>query len=165
MPTVKEGDIKDKKLIEMDRPEPHTVYKAEVEGFGKVFYKEAFAGNGPEDQYELLGNEVESYRMTVGKSVGPEFLAIIVDDKKKPVGFLAKLIKGASEPGRGDLDKCVEKLEAFHEAGLLYGNDLKRDQFVKDKDGDIWLIDYEYAQASNDKAQMKREVAKLRKVF
>ncbi|CAJ2512261.1 Uu.00g052760.m01.CDS01 [Anthostomella pinea] len=130
------------------------VWRAKAPGFGEVMFKLA--------EEEYLINELEVYMAVEGEFIAPEFLALVTKDEEV-VGFLTKLIGGATAPEAGDEDRCVNKLEDFYRKTRLVHGDIKPDQFILTSEK-TYLIDFELSRNGTE-SEMNHEIVELNKAF
>ncbi|CAJ2506686.1 Uu.00g078720.m01.CDS01 [Anthostomella pinea] len=162
-PKVDESKVTNQKVINADyldglaEEDDARVFKAAVDGFGDVLFKYF------DDELETnLNTEVEAYKKIEGKEIGPQFEAIVTK-KGKPFGFLIELLDRASKPTKHDRKACKDKLQAFHDVGLLHG-DPNIGQFLMMNEK-CYILDFEYSKECHDDDKFKEEMKELDENF
>ncbi|KAH9904480.1 hypothetical protein F4778DRAFT_732647 [Xylariomycetidae sp. FL2044] len=89
-----------------------------------------------------LETELQVYQTIDGKGISPDFFALIVDSKdaSNVIGFGIRYIKDKTAKD-SDKPKAVDLITQLHYYGWAH-TDAHKKNFIKDKSGNLWLIDY-----------------------
>ncbi|KAH9883452.1 hypothetical protein F4778DRAFT_766714 [Xylariomycetidae sp. FL2044] len=141
-PTLQMKDISDQ--VARDRTQVVQVTGAEGK---KVLKKNTVFVNTKKE----VDQQLKVYSDIKGKGIGPELLAVIVDDnnKNEAIGFVQGQLEGP-DTRKEDLDLCKTTLENLHKAGWLH-MDPHRKNFKK-VNGKCLVFDFEDSKRTSDRS-------------
>lgn len=102
--------------------------------------------------------ETRAYRWIDGHNIGPKFLGHI-SENGRIIGFIVEFVDNVEHAEIGDLPLCQVALGRLHQLGIKHGDNNKYNMLVHD--GRVTLIDFDFAQKTDDPEDLKDEMDSL----
>ena len=121
-------------------------------------------------EIKQIERETKIYQSIDGyPGLGPKFLGHCTEndgvDENRVIGFFTEYLgDNARFAGIEDLSACESVLARLHNLGFVHG-DVERHNFVVGRNGQVTLVDFEFARRENDPSVFMKETESLRNNF
>ena len=109
-------------------------------------------------EIEAVNHETAAYQWLEGQRIGPAFLGHVTEHGRV-IGFLMEKVTDARRADPQDIGACQTALAKLHSLGIKHG-DVNRHNFLV-RDGEVILIDFDFARKCEDKNELEQEMESL----